>query len=187
MIVSKRTGQGHRAVRLAGIALIAGAWGCFSDMTSAVASPIKASLRHTDEVRLDAEAGHSWSAYLLAGPKMWSSVIHPSVTPDVRADIWRALRSDAPESTAWVQFLLWKQSLDPERFARNHPRVAPILDRISSASLGSQTITPTTTTSPDTTPLTQSQSLTPSVPEPGPWLLALGMTSWGLWWRRRSR
>jgi hypothetical protein len=187
MIVSKRPCQWHRRVRLVGIALIAGACGFFANMSSAVASPIKASLRHKDEVRLDAEAGHSWSAYLLAGPKMWSSVVHPSVTPDVRAAIWKALGSDAPESTAWVQFLLWKQSLDPERFALNHPHIAPVLDRISSASLGTQTITPPTTTTPDTTPLTQPQSLTPVVPEPGPWLLALGMTGWGLWWRWRAR
>ena len=36
-----------------------------------------------------------------------------------------------------------------------------------------------------TASLTQPQSLTPQVPEPGPWLLALGMTGWGLWWRRQ--
>ena len=102
-----------------------------------------------------------------------------------------ALRSDDAESSAWVQFLLWKQSLDPARFAHYHPKVAPVLDRISAASLGTQAITPPATNSgtPATplTPLVQPQSLTSTVPEPGPLLLALGMTGWGLWWRRRGR
>ncbi len=188
MIGFKRVSHGRHLLRLIGMALFAG--GCLAALSRAAsASPIKASLHHREMARLDAEAGHSWSAYLLAGPKIWSSVIHPEVTHEVRSAIWRALGSDAPESTAWVQFLLWKQSLDPARFGRNHPHVAPILNRISSASLVSQTPTPTTTTTttPDTTPLTEPQTVTAAVPEPGPWLLALGMTGWGLWWRRRGR
>ena len=141
--------------------------------------------------RLDAQLGHSWAAYLMAGPSVWSTVIHPKVTPDLRTAIWKALGSTDAASNPMVEFLLWKQSLDPARFARYHPHVAPILNRISAASLVSQTIapaTPTTTgTTPDTTPVTQPQTLTPCRPEPGPWLLALGMTGWGLWWRRRRR
>jgi hypothetical protein len=150
------------------------------------ASPIKGSHHHYDVAGAETEAAHSWSAYLLAGPKLWSSVIHPTVTPDVRTSIWHALRTDAAEANPWVHFLLWKQSLDPARFARNHPHVAPVLNRISADT----PITPVTqTTSPrsTSTPLTEPQTLTPSVPEPGPWLLALGMTGWGLWWRRRQR
>ncbi len=42
--------------------------------------------------RLDAEAAHSWDAYLKAGPSVWSSLVHPSVTPEVRSSIWQALR-----------------------------------------------------------------------------------------------
>ncbi len=187
MIGFKRASHGRHLHRLIGMALVVG--GSMAGLSRpAGASPIKASLHHREMARLDAEAGHSWSAYLLAGPKIWSSVIHPEVTPEVRSAIWRALGSDAPESTAWVQFLLWKQSLDPARFDRNHPHVAPILNRISSESLVSQTPTPTTTpTTPDTTPLTQPQTVTAAVPEPGSWLLALGMTGWGLWRRRRGR
>jgi PEP-CTERM motif len=173
------------------MALIVGGW-ALAGSREAGASPIKGSHERSEEARIDAVAAHSWAAYLKAGPSVWSSLVHPSVTPDVRTSIWRALRSDDAESSAWVQFLLWKQSLDPARFAHYHPKVAPVLDRISSASLGSQAITPATTppTSSNqstTTPLTQSQTLTGAVPEPGAWLLALGMTGWGLWWRRRGR
>jgi hypothetical protein len=151
-----------------------------------VASPIKHSHPVTEAQRLDAEIGHSWAAYLMAGPSVWSTVIHPAVTPDLRSAIWKALGSADATTNPMVDFLLWKQSLDPTRFARYHPKVAPILNRISTASLGSQTIAPSTSTGTGTTPITQPQTLTPSVPEPGPWLLALGMSCWGLWWRRRA-
>ena len=32
-----------------------------------------------------------------------------------------------------VNFLLWKQSLDPTRFARYHPKLAPVLHKIALA------------------------------------------------------
>jgi hypothetical protein len=185
MIGFTRAGRRHWLSRLVGIGLVATV-SCVLDSRPVAASPIKGS-HHRYEVALEErEAAHSWTAYLLAGPKLWRSVIHPSVTPEVRASIWHALRTDADEANPWVHFLLWKQSLDPARFARNHPHVAPVLNRISADTL----ITPVThTTSPPytSTPLTEPQTLTPAVPEPGPWLLALGMTGWGLWWRRRQR
>jgi hypothetical protein len=127
---------------------------------------------------------------LLSGPKLWSSTIHPSVTVDVRTSIWHALRSDAVESNPWVRFLLWKQSLNPERFARNHPHVAPLLARIRADHVIADVSPPTAPTPPPpsiTPPVTEPQTITPAVPEPGPLLLALGMTGWGLWWRRRQR
>jgi hypothetical protein len=176
----------RQIARLFGIVLVVTAWG-ISVSPPAAASPIKHSHQLTETARLDAEIGHSWSAYLMAGPRVWSTVVHPSVTPDLRAAIWKALGSTDAASSPMVDFLLWKQSLDPARFARYHPHVAPILNRISAASLGSQTVAPSAPTSADTTPVIQPQTLTPTVPEPGPWLLALGMTAWGLWWRRRPR
>ena len=181
-----RPSRSHQVARLFGIVLVVTAWG-ISVSPPASASPIKHSHQLSETARLDAEIGHSWSAYLMAGPSVWTKVIHPSVTPDLRAAIWKALGSTDAASSPMVDFLLWKQSLDPARFARYHPHVAPILTRISTASLGSQTTTSSTPTSTSTTPVTQPQSITPTVPEPGPWLLALGMTGWGLWWRRRPR
>jgi hypothetical protein len=155
----------------------------------ASASPIKAHRDHEAAILAVRTEHGSWSAYLLAGPKLWSTQIHPRVTADVRTSIWHALGSDAPESTPWVRFLLWKQSLDPARFARNHPHVAPVLNRISATKNLITPVTQSDTTTPPstTTPLTQPQTLTPAMPEPRPWLLALGMTGWGLWWRRRGR
>jgi hypothetical protein len=155
----------------------------------AAASPIKSLRAHEEAARAEEAVAHSWSAYLTAGPSVWKSTIHPEVTPDVRTAIWRALGSDAPETSAWVQFLLWKQSLDPTRFARNHPHVAPVLSRIVTTASSQVTPTPTTSTptTSSTTPITEPQTLAPTVPEPAAWLLALGMTGWGLRWRRRQR
>jgi hypothetical protein len=185
MIGFTRTGRRQWLFRLVGIGLVVTGWSVLESRPVA-ASPIKGPHHRYDVAGAESEAAHSWSAYLLTGPKMWSSVIHPSVTPEVRASIWHALRTDATEANPWMHYLLWKQSLDPARFARNHPHVAPLLDRIPRESV----ITPVTqTTSPPSTstPLIEPQTLTPAVPEPGPWLLALGMTGWGLWWRRRQR
>jgi hypothetical protein len=185
MIGFTRAGRRHLVSRLIGIGLVVTSWGVW-DSRPASASPIKGAHHDEEAVLAERAAGGSWSAYLLAGPKLWSTMVHPSVTPEVRASIWRALGSDRAESNPWVEFLLWKQSLDPTRFAHYHPHVVPVLDRISRENL----ITPVTQTStpPSTvTPITEPQSLTPAVPEPGAWLLAFGMTGWGLWWRRRQR
>ena len=119
-------------------------------------------------------------------------MIHPEVTPDVpRRPIWRARSEAMPPKLQppWVQFLLWKQSLDPTRFARNHPHVAPVLSRIVTTASSQVTPTPTTSTptTSSTTPITEPQTLAPTVPEPAAWLLALGMTGWGLRWRLRQR
>ena len=138
MIGFTRAGRRHWLSRLVGIGLVVTGWAVLDSRTVA-ASPIKGS-HHRYEVAVAERAAHSWSAYLLAGPKLWSSVIHPSVTPEVRASIWHALRTDADEANPWVHFLLWKQSLNPTRFARYHPHVAPVLNRISAE----QVITPVT-------------------------------------------
>ena len=60
-------------------------------------------------------------------------------------------RQDRPERdrTRWSNFLLWKQSLDPTRFAHYHPKLAPALHKIelarSSPTLTQQATAPTTT------------------------------------------
>ena len=76
--------------------------------------------------------------------KMWSSVIHPAVTPEVRSAIWKArLGSDDPSLHA-------PGAVSP---VETEPRPGavrtgitltfpPYSNRISSAGLGSQTITP---------------------------------------------
>jgi hypothetical protein len=148
---------------------------------------------HSVHKRFDAEeawithssGSRAWAEYLVAGPSAWSSIIHPQVSPAVRSAIWKALRSDRAEASPWVQFLFYKQSLNPDRFARFHPRVALALDRMSArpaARVLAQEPVNTPTASP-APPLLQAQQ----IPEPATWLLALGMAGWFAWWRRRSR
>jgi hypothetical protein len=182
-----RAGRRRKCCSLIGIALVVTGWSLLASEPVA-ASPIKRS-HHRDQASIEErDVTRSWSAYLLAGPKLWSSTIHPSVTADVRTSIWHALRTDAVESNPWVRFLLWKQSLNPARFARNHPHVAPVLDRIRAEKVIPDVAPPPPPSPPSITPpVTEPQTITPAVPEPGPWLLALGMTGWGLWWRGRQR
>src|SRR5262249_51834710 len=129
---------------------------------------------------------HPWSAYLLGGPSVWTHVVHPRVTPDVETAIWHAIRSDRGERSPWIRFLLYKQSLNPTRFARFHPKVALALDRISATPVAAKVLTPTpSSNSPDTG--TASPLQAQQIPEPATWLLAFGLAGWGAWWRRRAR
>ena len=69
--------------------------------------------------------------YLLAGPTMWTEVEHPPVTAAVESAIWKSVRTDPGGTDPMVNFLLWKQSLDPTRFAHYHPKLAPVLHKIA--------------------------------------------------------
>jgi hypothetical protein len=128
----------------------------------------------------------SWSAYLLGGPSVWSHVIHPPVTPAVVSAIWKAIRTDPPgDSNAWVHYLLYKQSLNPARFAHWHPGIAVALHRLAPPVTGPQVLSPAPGTSSSSGPPAPLQAQ--EIPEPMPWLIVLGMAGWGLWWRRRHR
>ena len=72
----------------------------------------------------------------MAGPSVWSHIVHPRVTAAVEHAIWKAIRTDPGESAPWVQFLLWKQSLDPARFAHYHPKLAPCSTDRRAATVG---------------------------------------------------
>ncbi len=135
----------------------------------------------------------SWSRYLLAGPRAWSTVEHPSVTPAVRSAIWVSVRTNPGPADPMVNFLLWKQSIDPTRFDRYHPHLAPALRRVAmSRTLTPAAITPagppsiwgttgvstTPTTTSTTTKTAQDRLYPPAVPEPGMILIAAGMTAW---------
>jgi hypothetical protein len=138
----------------------------------------------------------SWSRYLLAGPSTWSRVAHPLWDSTVRAAVWQSIRTDPGPSDPMVNFLLWKQSLDPPRFAHWHPKLAPALHKIAMArkvaALAPQGPTTTATgpgggtpTSPGTTPTSWPQDLgPPPVPEPSTLLIAAAMTAWAY---RRAR
>jgi hypothetical protein len=134
-----------------------------------------------------------WSKYLLAGPTVWTRVEHPPVSAAVRSAIWKDVRTDPGGSDPMVNYLLWKQSLDPTRFAHYHPKLAQALHKIelarSSPTLVSQ-VWPATTGSvgtsstpsaPGTTPVTAPQNLVPSAaPEPSMLLLAACLTAWAV-------
>ena len=111
------------------------------------------------------------------GPSIWSSTIHPQVTPDVRtADLAAPWAANGRESNAWVHFLLWKQSLDPARFAHYHPHVAA--RSRSNLHVAAWQPSDRPTIPPHHAPRARPprsrsrKPLTPAVPEPGPWLLA---------------
>jgi hypothetical protein len=133
-----------------------------------------------------------WSKYLLGGPTVWAKVEHPPVSEAVRSAIWQSVRTDPGATDPMVDFLLWKQSLDPTRFAHYHPKLAPALHKIelarSSLTLVSQAMPPPTTTGSSGTspapPTVAPQNLNPgSAPEPSTLLLAACMTAWAV--RRR--
>ena len=59
----------------------------------------------------------------MGGPSVWSSVAHPALTPAIEAEMWKSIRNDPPPDTsAVVQFFLYRQSMDPTRFDHYHPR-----------------------------------------------------------------
>ena len=59
-----------------------------------------------------------------------------------------------------VHYLLWKQSLDPTRFAHYHPKLAPALDKIlkeaQTAPVAPQELNPPSTSTSGETPSTPS-------------------------------
>ena len=137
-----------------------------------------------------------WSRDLEASPSVWKAVLHPPVTPAVRSSIWESVRTDPGGVEPMVAYLLWKQSLDPTRFAFYHPKLAPALDKILKATptapVAPQELNPPSTSTPGDTPSTPStttseQGLNPPAPEPSTLLVALGMAGWSIWQARRGK
>jgi hypothetical protein len=85
-----------------------------------------------------------------------------------------------------IQWLLWKQSVDPTRFAHYHPNLSPALTKLSTTpTTGSQQVGNPPTTSTSTSTGGSSPVQGQQIPEPSTWLLALTITGCGLWWRHR--
>ena len=132
-----------------------------------------------------------WSRYLLASPNTWMRVEHPPWTQAVKSEVLGSFRTETAGADPMVNYLLWKRSLNPTRFARYHPRIAPRLRRLA-MSRTSSLLAPTTsapqtistshggTSSTPPSPGTSQENLIPppSVPEPGMLLLASLMTAW---------
>jgi hypothetical protein len=137
----------------------------------------------------EATAFEEWSHYLKAGPKFWEHVIHPAVTPAIRASIWESVRTDPGGADPMVRFLLWKQSLDPTRFAYYHPKLAPALHKIARSTPSAPQLLnppPGSSTGPQPPPAGNSGgNPTSPIPEPSTLLLAAGMAGWAVWRTRR--
>ena len=95
-----------------------------------------------------------------------------------------------------IDYLLWRQSLNPVRFTANHPKLSPALSQLltSSPQLPANVPPPTFTPIPQVQPVTSlapgrlllalippsPQGISPAaIPEPSSILLALGMTGVG--------
>jgi hypothetical protein len=158
-----------------------------------------AAIRHEDVSSSGATVFKEWSRYLEAGPSVWLRVLHPPVSPAIRSSIWEAVKTDPGGTEPMVAYLLWKQSLDPTRFAHYHPKLAPALEKIlkatPSAPVAPQELNPTSTATPSTsttsTPITSEQGINPPEPTPAPEpstiLVALGLAGWSVWQGRRKK
>ncbi|MGP0061986.1 MAG: PEP-CTERM sorting domain-containing protein [Isosphaeraceae bacterium] len=151
-------------------------------------------IRHEDVSSSDAAVFKEWSRYLEAGPNVWKDVLHPPVTQAVRSAIWEDVKTDPGGTEPMVAFLLWKQSIDPTRFAHYHPKLAPALEKIlkatPSAPVAPQELAPPSSESSSTPATTVApQGLNPPAPAPEPstLLLALGLAGWSVWQVRRKK
>jgi hypothetical protein len=96
----------------------------------------------------------------------------------------RALRADAngllPE-TAFVEYLRWRHSLNPERFDRVHPKIGPMIEH--DTVLRTAMLRP-----PSPTPFPQVLTIdsTTRVPEPSAGFIALVLIASGAWARRSA-
>ncbi len=163
-----------------------------------------AAIRHEVVSSSDARVFKEWSRYLEASPSVWLRVLHPPVSPAIRSSIWEAVKTDPGGTEPMVAYLLWKQSLDPTRFAHYHPKLAPALDKILKATptapvapqelnpTSTATATPSTSTTPSTPPTTSEQGINPPpeptpAPEPSTLVVALVLAGWSLWHGRRKK
>jgi hypothetical protein len=142
-----------------------------------------------------------WATYLSEGTREWLTHAHPPVTPSLEAAVWRSLAKGTASENPMVEFLLWRQSLDPARFDFYHPRLAIAFKKLEAPKVGTAATTPTTATaaSTPTTPTTPTDpppvvpdvqpeaQLVPTVPEPGSLWVGLGLISWACWKARKDR
>lgn len=142
----------------------------------------------------------AWTHFLADGETTWSHKAAPVFTPAIRSTIWQVLKTDSQAQSLnnpMIDYLLWRRSLDPQRFLAYHPSLSPALAQLLNTP--SLPVTPPTPTVPAVTPTTvapqtvsgppapsaSSSALPPAVPEPSSLLLAVTMTAVGLFFRHR--
>jgi hypothetical protein len=148
----------------------------------------------------------SWSHFLANGETTWSQRHAPAFTPAIRTTIWQILKTDTQAQSLanpMIDYLLWRRSLDPQRFQANHPNLSPTLAQLLKTPslppgvppptykpVPQTSVSPKPSISPQTLsgpPPSPSPSDVPpaAVPEPSALLLAVTMTGVGLFWRHR--
>ncbi|MGO9601608.1 MAG: hypothetical protein ACLP7Q_26840 [Isosphaeraceae bacterium] len=173
-----------------------------------------ATIKEDSLARREAKAFASWTPFLSAGVHTWATRHAPAFSPAVESTIWTLLKSDSRSQAIgdpMIEYLLWRRSLDPTRFASYHPNLSPALARLlTTPTLPNnappptftpepQTTTlPQTSTSPQTSAILSPQTVSPppsssspqqiapaAIPEPGTLVLAICMTGWAVWHRRK--
>ncbi len=148
-----------------------------------VAGPASAArIRHNAVLKPPPTTNLSFSAFLAAGPSLWSHV-NPRIPHGTRL----AQNADGTVAdTPFLEFLLFRRSLNPTRFDHYHPNVAPIL---ASYLPPLPAVTPPTpapqTVIPAPPPITPPANQT--VPEPSTWFMGVVMAAGATYARTRAR
>jgi hypothetical protein len=103
--------------------------------------------------------------------------------------IWRQVRLGDGSASPMIDYLLWRRSLNPQRFDFFHPRLGPSLGNHADPPVTvsvPQNLVPTTPTTPPLIPAVP-QTIEPNVPEPSTFVIGLLMGVWGVCSRRRLR
>jgi hypothetical protein len=78
---------------------------------------------HLHGVRTEASLGPRWARFLAGGPALWSVVRSPKIP----SGLVLAMQNGELVETPFVEYLLWRRSLNPARFDHYHPFVGPEL------------------------------------------------------------
>ena len=131
----------------------------FFQGTPSEASPIRNRSLHVKEVHASTvSSGLNWQEYLNGGVSMWSAAKPPRIPSGIRL----ASVNGRLVETQFVDYLLWRRSLDPIRFDAHHPNISGPLAQILV---------------PPATPIEPPASIPPQgqvvVPEPKPLWMAI--------------
>ena len=137
------------------------------------ASPIRnRSLRESGVRAASVSSGLTWPEFLKGGQALWAK----TQSPRFPSDIHLASVNGKLVETPFVQYLLWRRSLDPARFDAHHPRISGPLAQVIRP--------PTTPTTPPSSIPPQEQVVTP---EPSAIFIALIMSGGGIVFAERAR
>lgn len=139
--------------------------------TSAQATPIRSSLAR-------------WETFVEGGPRIWKARHAPPLVLSVREALQQAVMGPAATENPFVQYLMWRRSLNPARFDHWHPflgprihELVPVVHHASRPSVSPH----------ERPPLHPEPQVIPPVPEPDTILIAMALIGSGVWWRKRFR